>query len=147
MEIQIRGAEEGDLPQILNLYTQTDMDNGEVLTLDSARKLFNKLKKYPEYTIFVATSKGETVGTFSLLIMDNLVHRGAPSGIVEAVAVVPKYHGIGIGKKMMGFAMDRCREFGCYKLVLSTNLRRDKAHRFYESLGFERHGYSFLINP
>jgi ribosomal protein S18 acetylase RimI-like enzyme len=148
MEIQIRKAEEDDLPQILNLYAQPDMDNGEVLPLDRARKLFNKLKKYPEYTIFVATSKeSETVGTFSLLIMDNLVHGGTPSGIVEAVAVAPKYHGMGIGKKMMGFARDRCREFGCYKLILSTNLRREKAHRFYESLGFERHGYSFLVNP
>ena len=103
MEIQIRKAEEYDLPQILNLYAQPDMDNGEVLPLDSARELFNKLKKYPEYTIFVATSKGETVGTFSLLIMDNLVHGGAPSGIVEAVVVTSKYRGIGIGKKMMGF--------------------------------------------
>ena len=147
MEFQIRKAEEGDLPQILNLYAQPDMDNGEVLPLDSARELFNKLKKYPEYTIFVATSEGDTVGTFSLLIMDNLVHGGAPSGIVEAVVVTPEYRGIGIGKKMMGFARDRCREFGCYKLVLSTNLTRDKAHRFYEILGFERHGYSYVINP
>jgi GNAT superfamily N-acetyltransferase len=114
MEFQIRKAEEGDLPQILNLYAQPDMDDGEVLPLDSARKLFNKLKEYPEYKIFVATSKGETVGTFALLIMDNLVHGGTPSGIVEAVVVTPKYRGIGIGRKMMGF---------------------------------ERHGYSFLINP
>ena len=147
MEIQIRKAEEDDLPQILNLYAQPDMDNGKVLPLDSARRLFNELKKYPEYAIFVATSEGETVGTFSLLIMDNLVHRGTPSGIVEAIVVTPEYRGIGIGKKMMGFVMDRCREFGCYKLVLSTNLRRDKAHGFYESLGFRRHGYSYLINP
>ena len=103
MEIQIRKVEEDDLPQTLDLYAQLDMDNGEVVPLDSARKLFNKLKKYPEYAIFVATSKGETVGTFSLLIMDNLVHGGAPSGIVEALVVTPKYRGIGIGKKMMGF--------------------------------------------
>ena len=103
MEIQIRKVEEDDLPQTLDLYAQLDMDNGEVVPLDSARKLFNKLKKYPEYAIFVATSKGETIGTFSLLIMDNLVHGGSPSGIVEAVVVTPKYRGIGIGKKMMGF--------------------------------------------
>ena len=147
MEIQIKKAKEDDLPQILNLYAQPDMDNREVLSLDSARKILNKLKKYPEYTIFVATSNGETVGTFSLLIMDNLVHGGTPSGIVEAIVVAPEYRGIGIGGKMMGFARERCREFGCYKLILSTNLRRDKAHRFYESLGFERHGYSYLINP
>ncbi len=28
-------------------------------------------------------------------------------------------------------------------LSLSANMKRAKAHAFYESLGFERHGYSF----
>jgi len=35
---------------------------------------------------------------------------------------------------------------GCYKLMLSSNLRREAAHRFYASLGFEKHGYSFQID-
>ena len=146
MEIKVRKAEECDLPQILNLYIQPDMDDGKALSLEDAKNLFNKLKKYPEYKIFVAIYENKTIGTFSLLIMDNLVHEGTPSGIVEAVAVDPKYQGVGIGKKMMQFAMQRCREFGCYKLALSANMMRDKAHRFYESLGFDRHGYSFLIH-
>ena len=146
MEIKIREAEEGDLPQILNLYTQPDMNDGKALSLESAKKLLNKLKIYPEYKIFVGMHENKIVGSFSLLIMDNLVHGGTPSGIVEAVVVDPEYHGVGIGKQMMRFAMERCREFGCYKLVLSANLMRDKAHRFYESLGFDRHGYSFLIH-
>jgi hypothetical protein len=46
---------------------------------------------------------------------------------------------------MMRFALDRCCEAGCYKMALSSNLRRPAAHRFYESLGFARHGYSFSI--
>ena len=37
------------------------------------------------------------------------------------------------------------RAKGCYKLVLSSNAKRERAHAFYESLGFERHGYSFRI--
>jgi hypothetical protein len=45
----------------------------------------------------------------------------------------------------MEHAMNACREFGCYKLTLSSNLKRERAHRFYEGLEFERHGYSFLI--
>ena len=36
---------------------------------------------------------------------------------------------------------------GCYKMALSSNLKREAAHRFYDSLGFGRHGYSFLIEP
>jgi GNAT superfamily N-acetyltransferase len=146
MEIKIRKAKEGDLPQILKLYSQLDMDDGKPLPLENAKKLFNKLQKYPEYKIFVGIYENKIIGTFSLLIMDNLVHGGTPSGIVEAVVVDPEYHGVGIGKQMMRFAMERCREFGCYKLVLSANMMRDKAHRFYESLGFDRHGYSFLIH-
>ena len=146
MEIKIRQAEEDDLLQVLDLYAQPDMDDGKTLSLEEAKKLFNKIEQYPEYKIFVAIYEKKIIGAFSLLIMDNLVHGGVPSGIVEAVVVDPKYHGVGIGKKMMRFAMERCREFGCYKLVLSANVRRNKAHRFYESLGFERHGYSFLID-
>jgi hypothetical protein len=32
-------------------------------------------------------------------------------------------------------------------MALSSNLKRQKAHDFYDSLGFERHGYSFRVNP
>jgi len=41
--------------------------------------------------------------------------------------------------------MQIAKEKGCYKLTLSSNLRREAAHAFYESLGFTKHGYSFLI--
>ena len=38
-----------------------------------------------------------------------------------------------------------CRARGCYKTSLSANLKREHAHAFYESLDFERHGYSFRV--
>ena len=46
---------------------------------------------------------------------------------------------------MMQHAREECRSAGCYKLTLSSGLPREGAHRFYDSLGFERHGYSFLM--
>ena len=30
--------------------------------------------------------------------------------------------------------------------MLSSNAKRERAHAFYESLGFERHGFSFRVN-
>ena len=30
-------------------------------------------------------------------------------------------------------------------MALSSNLKREAAHAFYESLGFEKHGYSFRV--
>jgi hypothetical protein len=32
------------------------------------------------------------------------------------------------------------------KLALSSNFKRNAAHAFYDSLGFQRHGYSFLVD-
>lgn len=87
----------------------------------------------------------EIVGTFELMIMDNLAHMGAPSGIVEDVVVRSDIRNQGIGKKMMLFALDECKKNGCYKMTLSSNLKRERAHRFYKSLGFDKHGYSFQV--
>ncbi|MEX5218431.1 MAG: GNAT family N-acetyltransferase [Nitrospira sp.] len=61
------------------------------------------------------------------------------------MAVEPHVQGQGVGKAMMAQAIKLCRERGCYKMVISSNLKRPKAHAFYESLGFERHGYSFRL--
>ena len=48
---------------------------------------------------------------------------------------------------MMEYARERCAQAGCYKLALSSNSRRRKAHAFYRSLGFEAHGVSFTVLP
>jgi GNAT superfamily N-acetyltransferase len=59
--------------------------------------------------------------------------------------VAPDCQSMGIGRRMMAFARERCAENGCYKLALSSNLKRERAHEFYESIGFEKHGYSFRV--
>lgn len=64
---------------------------------------------------------------------------------MEDVAVLNDLQGKGIGKLMMKFAMEKCKEAGCYKLVLSSNVKRIEAHAFYESLDFEKHGFSFKV--
>ena len=144
--IRVRAAVEKDLPAVLVLYAQPGFDRGQVLPLHEAARLFARFARYPDYTLYVAERDGSIVGSFALLVMDNLGHLGAPSGIVEDVVVAPSSQGQGVGKAMMAFAYNRCREKGCYKLVLSSNVKRERAHAFYESLGFARHGYSFRLD-
>lgn len=110
----------------------------------SARR-FARLASYPDYAVYLAEEDGVCVGTFALLMMDNLAHGGAPEGVVENVVVAEGRRGQGIGRAMMRFAMERCAAAGCYKLVLSSNVRREDAHRFYENLGFVQHGLSFSV--
>ena len=143
--IKIRKATPTDLPAILKLFTQKDIDNGDVLNMEEAKTAFSKFGLYPNYSLYVAEIADKVVGTFELLIMDNLAHKGQPSGIVEDVVVDAEYQSQGIGRQMMEYAIEVCRKNGCYKMVLSSNLKRERAHQFYETLGFEKHGYSFLI--
>lgn len=145
LKVNIREATDSDLPGILELYKQPDMDNGNILSVEQAQSIFSKIKSYPNYKIYVAEIDNEIVGTFALAIMDNLAHMGKPSGLIEDVVVKENWQRKGIGKQMMNFAMECCRTYGCYKVALSSNLKRENAHRFYESLGFKKHGYSFLL--
>jgi GNAT superfamily N-acetyltransferase len=144
-KLEIRKATSVDIPMILKLYAQKDIDDGNVLSIDDANRIFDKFQIYPNYTLYLAEIENLVVGTFELLIMDNLAHKGSKSGIVEDVIVDSNYRSKGVGRKMMEYAMDVCRDNNCYKLTLSSSIHRDRAHKFYENLGFKKHGYSFLI--
>jgi GNAT superfamily N-acetyltransferase len=143
-EILFREAGEDDLAAILRLYASAQINDEESFTVEEARQHMQVFRRYPSYRIFIALIDDAIVGTYELLMMDNLAKRGKKSGVVEDVAVDPAYQGRGIGRAMMEHAREQCRRAGCYKFVLSSNLRRKDAHRFYDALGFERHGYSFL---
>ena len=143
--IVIREAKAEDLPEVLRIYAQPELDADETLSLDDALEQYSKFQRYPHYKLYVAADQKSIVGTFALLIMDNLAHRGAPSGIIEDVGVLPDYQGQGIGKRMMEYAMEACKRAGCYKVSLSSNMSRQHTHAFYESLGFTKHGYSYVL--
>jgi GNAT superfamily N-acetyltransferase len=145
MEITLREATEADLPAILTLYAQLGQDDGKVLSLEAAGCIFARMKTYPDYRIYIALLNGRIVGTFALLILDNIAHMGTPSAILEDVVVEEGIRSQGIGRQMMRYANSLCREKGCYKMSLTSNRNREAAHRFYESLGFEKHGYSFYM--
>jgi len=135
-----------DLPAVLALLDQLEFGEHRQLSLAEAREIFARTASHPHHHLYVAVMEGQIVGTFALIMIDSIAHAGAPHAIVEDVVVDPKFRRRGIGKQMMQFAMDRCREAGCYKLALSSHLQREKAHAFYESLGFRKHGFSFLAH-
>jgi GNAT superfamily N-acetyltransferase len=145
MDLIIRLATLDDVQDILHIYAEA-LDNGKVISVEKAQEIFLKQQQYPDYQAFVAVHEQQVVGTFALLIMENMAHNGTPSAVVEDVAVSPMLQGKGIGKMMMEFALTYAKEKGCYKMSLSSNLRREKAHQFYESLGFKKHGFSFLMD-
>ena len=145
IDLVIREALEADLPAVLNLYVAAGIGENQIFSPLEASSQLARFRRYPSLRVFIAVLGHCVVGTYELLIMDNLAKRGKHSGIVEDVAVHPNHQGRGIGRAMMQHALDQCREAGCYKLTLSSNLNREDAHGFYNAVGFKRHGYSFQI--
>ncbi|SFV06798.1 Predicted N-acetyltransferase YhbS [Methylobacterium sp. 174MFSha1.1] len=141
----VRRAEKPDLPAVLGLYGE--LNHGRVAPLPQAEALLARLDAYPDYGLYVAEIDGRIVGTFCLVILDNIAHWGMPSALVESVVVAEAERGTGLGRRMMREAGRLAAEKGCYKLALSSNVDAKPAHRFYESFGFERYGYSFRLDP
>jgi GNAT superfamily N-acetyltransferase len=144
--ISIREAVREDVESILQLYRTAGIESDRPFSLEEALQHFEVFRRYPSYSVYVVEVDGAIVATYELLIMDNLAKRGKKSGIVEDVAVSPDHQGKGIGRAMMEHAMQQCMEAGCHKMVLSSGLQRTKAHDFYDSTGFERHGFSFRVS-
>ena len=143
-QIIIRDASEDDLPAVLRILAESGIDGGQSFTLEEGREHFARIRQAAGFRLLVATVDGEVVGTYVLQVMQKLGKRGTPAGVVEDVAVLPSHQGRSVGRAMMEHARAACRQAGCYKMALSSNLRREDAHRFYDSLGFERHGFSFV---
>jgi hypothetical protein len=88
-EILIRDATSADAPASVALY-QKRRDQSEVsFTPEEARAHFAVFLRYPNYRVFVVMAGGAIVGSYALLIMNNLAER--PSGVVEDVVVAPEH--------------------------------------------------------
>ncbi len=147
MSRSLRKAVLADLPDLLALYGQPSFNNGRTVTLEEARAIFARFALYPDYAVYLAEEEGAIVGTFALMIIDNIAHWGTPTALVENVVVAEGQQGGGIGGWMMREAFALAAAKGAYKVALSSNLRSERAHRFYESLGFEKYGFSFKLEP
>ena len=147
MSVHIRQAESADVAAVLALYAQVDFNNDDVLSEAEAHKIFAEFSRYPSYRLFIAINGTLVVGSYALLVMHNMAHGGMPSAVVEDVVVASACQGRGIGRQLMDHAKEQAKSAGCYKLALSSNRKRHAAHAFYESLGFDQHGLSFVIEP
>lgn len=135
----IRPATVKDIPRILELYPQLSFNPGEYKTppLEDCKKVFAAAAKVPGYSLLVAAESGKVIGTTVLAILPGMAHGTAPFAVIEYVVVDEKRRSQGIGKLLMEYCLARAKEAGCYKVMLTSDKRRKRAHKFYRSLGFE----------
>jgi GNAT superfamily N-acetyltransferase len=146
----VREATEADLPRIVELLAQLDPADPEREDLRSPlaydyHLAFRRIDATPGLDVLTIEDGGQIVGTLALVIVPNLSHRGAPYAIIENVVVDEAHRSHGHGEALILEAVERARKAGCYKVSLTSNKRREDAHRFYKRLGFEATHEGFRI--
>jgi GNAT superfamily N-acetyltransferase len=106
---------------------------------------FREIEASADKLVVVAELEGVVVGTFQFAAIPNLSNVGGRVAQVESVHVAPEMRSKGIGEAMMHWAIDEARRRGCFRLQLTSDKRRDAAHRFYERLGFAKSHEGFKL--
>lgn len=141
MNPTIRPAVEGDLPAVVRLLSiddegiEKDDDPREPLDARYALALA-AIGADANNAVIVAEVEDRIVGSFQFTIVQQLSHHGGRVGLIESVIVDPNVRSRGVGEAMMRWAFDEAKRRGCFRVQLTTNKARTRAHRFYERLGF-----------
>ncbi len=86
--------------------------------------------------IVVENDSYEIIGTLQLTFIQYLTYRGGIRAQIEAVRIRKDKRGIGLGKKMLEWAINIAKERKAHLLQLTTDKKRPEAIKFYEALGF-----------
>ena len=140
--LKFRKATKNDVSKIVEMIADDEIgktrENYEVPLADEYFRAFKEINSDKnQELIVVENGNSEIIGTLQLTFIQYLTYRGGIRGQIEAVRIRKDQRGIGIGKKMFEWAINRAKERNAHLLQLTSDKKRPKAIKFYEDLGFK----------
>ena len=135
----IREATDDDLEAVVGLHATDDVGYGDGWNTASEpayRAAFAAIAASSETRLYVATEGARVVGSFILTFMPGLTGLGMRHAVLRSVQVAQGRRSRGIGAAMVAEAERLALVGGAGMLELTSNLRREAAHRFYRRLGY-----------
>jgi ribosomal protein S18 acetylase RimI-like enzyme len=97
----------------------------------------------PDELVLVAEQAGSVVGLLAFRAF-LYFHEPGKQGRIIALVVSEGVRGSGIGRAMVAEAEKFALECGCKRMEVTTGTQREKAHRFYESMGYQETSKRYL---
>ncbi|WP_419878396.1 N-acetyltransferase family protein [Brevibacillus centrosporus] len=139
--VTFRIATANDLDQIVQMLADDELgktrERYETPLPESYVKAFEAISSDPNNELVVACLGEEIVGVQQITFTPYLTHQGSWRATIEGVRTASSVRGRGIGSQLIGWAIDRAKARGCHLVQLTTDKKREDAHRFYERLGFQ----------
>lgn len=140
--MNFRKATENDIATLVEMIADDALgekrENFKTPLPKAYLKAFEKINADENQELIVVENKSsEIIGTFQLSFIQYLTYRGGIRAQIEAVRIKKGNRGLGIGKIMFEWAINRAKERNAHLLQLTTDKKRPKAIKFYEDLGFK----------
>lgn len=135
----IRRATNPDCPRIIKLIDQVLMEWDDRVCLDGSElDLTDVENSYWKANggFFVLEVQSEIVGTHGILP----VNASQSVCTFKRLYVDPRYRGTGAGADLMDWNIEWAQQQGFKKIEFWSDTRFERAHRFFEKLGFETTG-------
>lgn len=140
--MNFRKATEKDMPLIVELMADDILgkkrENFQTPLPKAYLEAFKKIDSDENQELMVVENDDfEIIGTFQLTFIQYINYCGGLRAQIESVMVKTDKRGLGIGKKMFEWAINRAKEKNAHVLQLTTDKQRPRALKFYEDLGFK----------
>ncbi|PWH84091.1 GNAT family N-acetyltransferase [Algibacter marinivivus] len=137
-----RKATEKDLPQIIEMIADDELgktrENYQTPLPKEYINAFKRIDSDENQELIVVENKNfEVIGTLQLTCIQYLTYKGGIRAQIEAVRIRKDQRGIGLGKSMFEWAINRAKEKKAHVLQLTTDKKRLQSIKFYEDLGFK----------
>jgi len=140
--MKFRKATENDIPKIIELIADDELGkkreqfkNPLPAAYFEAFDLINK--DVNQELMVVEDENNEIIGTFQLTFIPYLNYIGGLRAQIEVVQVRKDKRGLGVGKEIINWAINKSKERKAHLLQLTSDKKRPKAIQFYENLGFK----------
>jgi ribosomal protein S18 acetylase RimI-like enzyme len=136
---RIRDAELNDAAELAVLMRELGYETKRA-EMEARLKL---ILSNPAYKTFVAIMDGCVCGMIGTLTYPSYEHNN-PGARILALVTLSAVRRRGIGRALIATAEKDLAQRGIRRVALDTRLTREDAHKFYESLGYERNGWRFV---
>ncbi len=140
MEIVIREIQEIDYAGVLSLWNN-EIGNRKLNAATMAAD-YERMSKNDDYRTFVAVLDNKAVGFITTV---QVLAVGLPAGYlkINGLAVKGEYQGKGIGTKLLQYVETMAYEKELSYILLSSGVKRIKAHAFYEHNNYDKDSFCF----
>ena len=140
--MKFRKANSGDVQAIVEMIADDALGSTrENFTIPLPKTYYDAFERIDsdnnQELMVVQNEENKIIAVFQLTFIPYLTYQGGVRAQIEGVRVHKDHRGLGIGKTVFEWAINRAKDHKAHLLQLTTDKKRPDAIRFYESLGFK----------